>query len=405
MNYLSTREIAEKWGITQRRVLKLAREGRIDGARLLGNSWMIPDNAEKPGDGRTRAVKSDRKSNIYFRYPLFLDFDESSFDPSLSAEEKILRRAQIAFHACRFDEADKLLLTLSQRASSRYVKISALYYRCEIAMFDNHADFNTILAELNTAYAVDFPYRKEMLLLRYDLESDAGYYKSLVEDFSIGPEYSYHPSAYYSLLILSLLTLVGGDLSLLSRLHYDTYEILCQQMEKEGHYLKAQELHYMLLIVYQLKEDEERMIYHTRRGLEIAMERKLYLNAALYEQYYPDVTRAVLKGFPQEFMSRICSLGLMLHENLVRFNESRTTPSYLGMLSEKDYKYAFQATQGYTNRQIALNLKVSEKYVSRKFTEIYEKLGVKNKQELVNKITSSHKDENFDISIDQECSL
>ncbi|MDF2589133.1 MAG: DNA-binding protein [Anaerocolumna sp.] len=52
MEYLTTAEVAEKWGITRRRVTVLCDEGRIIGAVQKGNIWLIPLNAEKPIDGR-----------------------------------------------------------------------------------------------------------------------------------------------------------------------------------------------------------------------------------------------------------------------------------------------------------------------------------------------------------------
>jgi AraC-like DNA-binding protein len=50
--YVSVRDAAEKWGISERRVHKLCQEGRIGGLIRFGRSWGIPHNAEKPGDAR-----------------------------------------------------------------------------------------------------------------------------------------------------------------------------------------------------------------------------------------------------------------------------------------------------------------------------------------------------------------
>ena len=48
--YLSIREAAEKWGVSQRRINQYCAEGRIPGAERFGGSWAIPENARKPGD-------------------------------------------------------------------------------------------------------------------------------------------------------------------------------------------------------------------------------------------------------------------------------------------------------------------------------------------------------------------
>ena len=53
MDYLTTAEVAEKWGITRRRVTILCDQGRIKGAIQKGKIWLIPNEVEKPVDGRT----------------------------------------------------------------------------------------------------------------------------------------------------------------------------------------------------------------------------------------------------------------------------------------------------------------------------------------------------------------
>ena len=52
MEYLSVWKMAEKWGISQRRVAIYCKEGRIEGAVLKGRMWMIPEKTEKPQDPR-----------------------------------------------------------------------------------------------------------------------------------------------------------------------------------------------------------------------------------------------------------------------------------------------------------------------------------------------------------------
>lgn len=53
MNYLTTQEAADLWGISRRRVTVLCDEGRVKGAIRKGKVWLIPAKAEKPVDGRT----------------------------------------------------------------------------------------------------------------------------------------------------------------------------------------------------------------------------------------------------------------------------------------------------------------------------------------------------------------
>jgi len=57
MEYMTTDEAAEKWGITERQVQSRCKDGKIDGAVYVRRVWLIPKSAEKPIDGRTKAAK------------------------------------------------------------------------------------------------------------------------------------------------------------------------------------------------------------------------------------------------------------------------------------------------------------------------------------------------------------
>ncbi len=52
MEYISTAEAAEKWGVSLRQVQRLLADGRIPHAKKYGRSWMIPHDAGKPADPR-----------------------------------------------------------------------------------------------------------------------------------------------------------------------------------------------------------------------------------------------------------------------------------------------------------------------------------------------------------------
>lgn len=57
MEFLSTTQASEKWGISSRRIQKLCSEERIAGAMRIGNYWAVPADAKKPKDAR---IKSGR---------------------------------------------------------------------------------------------------------------------------------------------------------------------------------------------------------------------------------------------------------------------------------------------------------------------------------------------------------
>ena len=74
--YMSVKQAAEEWGISDRRVRILCSEGKIPGVIREGRSWKIPQDAKKPEDGRYRSAESlleriDRKkAELDTRRPL-----------------------------------------------------------------------------------------------------------------------------------------------------------------------------------------------------------------------------------------------------------------------------------------------------------------------------------------------
>lgn len=57
MEFMSVRDAALLWNISERRVQKFCEDGRIEGVLRFGRSWMIPKDAKKPVDPRKVLIK------------------------------------------------------------------------------------------------------------------------------------------------------------------------------------------------------------------------------------------------------------------------------------------------------------------------------------------------------------
>lgn len=55
------KEMANRWNVTERTVVTFCNSGKIPGAVKMGKSWQIPDNAERPVDGRVSSGRYLRK--------------------------------------------------------------------------------------------------------------------------------------------------------------------------------------------------------------------------------------------------------------------------------------------------------------------------------------------------------
>lgn len=55
--FITLKEAAEKWGISERRIRILCSEGRVEGATKMGPMWVIPADSVKPEDKRVKSGK------------------------------------------------------------------------------------------------------------------------------------------------------------------------------------------------------------------------------------------------------------------------------------------------------------------------------------------------------------
>jgi hypothetical protein len=61
LDWITPLQASEKWGITERQVQSLCLQGKISGAVRLSKLWLIPKDAPKPVDGRTKAAKATKE--------------------------------------------------------------------------------------------------------------------------------------------------------------------------------------------------------------------------------------------------------------------------------------------------------------------------------------------------------
>ena len=64
MAFMTAREASTLWGISQRRVAIFCSEDRVEGAKLMGNMWLIPQDAQKPNDARSLRFQSKTPATV-----------------------------------------------------------------------------------------------------------------------------------------------------------------------------------------------------------------------------------------------------------------------------------------------------------------------------------------------------
>ena len=136
MEYLTIDEVAKKWGVGTRRVQLLCAGGKIEGAVRFGRDWMIPKDAVKPIDGRTKAGRTlqnedmpmPRKTPFLYMTDLYsVPGTADSVGEGLfyNHEAQVLFEAEVAYSRGNIDKVYESANYLLNKHSGFYAVISA----------------------------------------------------------------------------------------------------------------------------------------------------------------------------------------------------------------------------------------------------------------------------------------
>ena len=135
---VTAQEIAEKWGVSLRYVQALCQKGKIPGAERKGRDWMIPMDAARPMDGRTKAARQGQAvernlplpRNTPFLYMTDLYSVPGSADQCTEMlvnnhEAQVLFAAEVAYSRGEIDKVYESANYLLNKHSGFYAILSA----------------------------------------------------------------------------------------------------------------------------------------------------------------------------------------------------------------------------------------------------------------------------------------
>jgi len=117
MEYRSVAQMAEQWGISDRRVRTLCQQGKIDGVIRKGRTWLIPADTEKPIDGRT--TRYQRNDSPYAELFAQIDILKAEVDkrrPLTQGELQRLREEFLIEYTYNSNAIEGNTLTLQETA-------------------------------------------------------------------------------------------------------------------------------------------------------------------------------------------------------------------------------------------------------------------------------------------------
>lgn len=386
MEYITTKEASEKWGISTIRITVLANEGRIEGAQRLGKRWLIPASATKPQElkpDRSSSAKKKAKANENFSFPLYHFRPDWSYikKDQLTPQQQQLLWAESAVLECRFDEAYKVIEDILQAPENINTEMGALWNGgiCCIAL-NKPKNFSKIFLRLQMILSEDIPHRDDLIIILDSLKTYTSTLASAANEYTYGTDI--HNQCLPMASLLAGYSQLSNETIKASSTEVNLLELNLRFVKNTGAIIVAEFLHLYLLGIYYLRNDISNAEKHAKTVIKIAYENKYYFPLVTYYLFTSSVLDPIMKEYPKDFQKHCNKLVTDYKDNLEAFYSSIKEYHVLLRLKETDYPYIYAVMTNLSNDEIAERLNVSPRTVKRRLDAIFKTLNVTSKKEL-----------------------
>jgi len=387
MKYLSTKEVAKSWNISQRRVSILAAEGRIEGAMLVANRWFIPEDSKKPEDARHAIKKSENSLNEKYIFPFLLACVNSKEQiSSFTQEEKELYKLCMLYEAGDFQKARKIGEDLLG-SCNRFIRIGALYHLPAICMYLRDFSMTEKYYVLFKAELLNAPTHVDELKLLFDAliirstDFDASLNLASLYDYSI----QLVPFLSGNLLFSKVEKMATKE----ELFDISSFELLCQMIENDGYFLYTIIDHAYLGLYYGYSGNPEKERQHIKKAIDIGIEYDTLFSLSFILSFTPDSLSEILKEYPQEIKNKIYGFAKIFTDSRNEYLAFKGNKASLFDITEDEYKLMFYCLKSYSVEKMACMLNMSVSGMKKRLARLYDKLGVKNKNEIATVYLSS----------------
>ena len=402
MEYLKIEEAAQKWGLGVRRVQILCAEGKIEGASRFGRSWMIPKDAVKPIDGRTKAGRTHinedmpmpRKTPFLYMTDLYHTpgtADSVGESLSYNHEAQVLFEAEVAYSRGAVDKVYESANYLLGKHSGFYAVQSAgmllamcavwkgdlnMWRRAKVHIAEVPAKGNNDRDAMQLAIsAVD--------IMLYNVQSfpkwfQIGCFEPLHKDSYPAAKVYYAKFLYaiaYS-VATGALKLPGAEgLYVMSSVPYTLEPMICWANEKNT-VMSEIYLRLTCAAAYHNCGKDDEAIRHIDRALALALPDKFYGVLAEYCRSLDTLMEKRLTLIDENAWREVKKLYKVYNEGWSKLSGAVRGKKILTTLSEKEREVAKLAAFGMSNQEIADNLNISLPIVKQAIRIVSEKSGL-----------------------------
>ena len=402
MDYISIDEAAKKWGLSKRFVQLLCSNGRIEGATRLGRAWMIPHDAKKPIDGRTKAARSKRDADMPLpRKTPFLYMTDLYNTPgtaddvgeslAYNHEARVLFEAEVAYSRGEIDKVYDIANYLLHKHSGFYAIQSAGMLLAMCAVWKGDIEmWRKAKIHISEAPAKNDNDRDVMQLAISAVDIMVYNVESFPEWFKKGRFEPIHKDAYpaakvyyakylYALGYAVAMGLVKVDgtqgLYIMSVISFSV-EPLISWARANNTIMAEIYLRLTCAAIYHNCGKDEDAIYHIDKAIELALPDKFYGVLAEYCRALDSLMEKRLSLIDEGAWKEVKALYKIYNEGWSRLSGTVRGKKILTTLSDKEREIAKLAAFKMSNQEIADHLNLTVPIVKQAIRIISEKSGL-----------------------------
>lgn len=406
MNFLKIEEIAARWGVSARAVQILCKEGKIAGAERFGRAWMIPEDAERPTDRRTkegRALDEEvqplpRKTPFLYMTDLYSTPGTADLAANALAnhhEAKLLFESEIAYARGEIDKVYANASYLLGKRSDFFAVISAGMLLAQCAVWRGDLElWRTAKMYISEAPAkTDFD-RDIMMLAICAIDIMLYNATDFPEWFRLGCFEPLHKDAlpavrvsYAKYLYAAAYGVATGEFLVegmeglaLMRMLPCAIEPMVSQARADGSLISEIYMRLSCAAMYHNGGDDEQAIRHLDRAIELALPDKLYGILAEHSRVMDSLLDERITLIDPEVAKTVRTLYRTYNEGWSRLSGSVRGKTLVTTLSTREREVAKLAAFGMSNAQIAEKLHMSVSVVKQSIRVTSEKTGMSRRE-------------------------
>lgn len=401
MNYITVKEASEKWGVTPRRVQILCSQEKIKGAAKFGKSWMIPEGAILPssGKGAEPHLPMPKKSPFLDMTTLYNKIgaaDECAEMLVNNPEAYALFKAQISYRRGEIAQVYKHVRYFLDSHSGFYAILGAGMLLANVAIWSGDEEIWYEAKRHICEAPSKTEQEREIISLTLAIVDSSIYdNKDYPEWFTSGnfevlPPDS-HPAAkvfYIKYLYMSAFAIASGQIDLegvqglaLMKMIPNTIEPLITQATVDGTIIPEIYLRMSCAVAYYNSGSREKAINHIDKAISLALPDKLYGILAEYVRHFDGLLEERIALQSAAVLPRIQELSSVYARGWSRISGKMRNKNIATNLSQKEHEVAKLSAFGFSVKEIAAMLYVSESTIKQTIARIINKTGIQDKKE------------------------